>query len=87
MQKTKNEIELAIKSSNYVRKAVFNSIFSEILPGVTADFPFAPVSGTEQSNSKKSRGFFLDAPRGTGKSFVVPTVQSFLELRGQKLSP
>ena len=80
VQKTQNEIEIAIKNLDDGQKAVFNSIFGEILPGVTTNYQFAPASDTEQSNSKKSRGFFLEAPGGTGKTFVLRTVQSFLEL-------
>ena len=85
VQETQNKIELAIKNFYDGQKSVFNSIVGDILLRVTVDYPFAPVSDTEESNSNKSRGFFVDAPGGTGKMFVMRTVQSFLELRGRKV--
>ncbi len=58
-------------------------IVDEILPDVTADQPFAPVSEVKRYNRRKRRGFFLDAPGETGKTFVMRTTQYFLEIRGR----
>ncbi len=62
---------------------MFNAVVGEILPGVNADHPFAPVSEMGDSIRRKSRCFFLDAPGGTGKTFIMRTIQSLLELRGR----
>ena len=57
----------------------------EILPGVTADQPFAPVPEKKGSTGRKSYGYFLNVPGETGKTFFMWTIYSFLELRGRSV--
>ncbi len=78
-------VELAIQSFDECQKAVFKAVVGEMLPRVTADHPFAPVSEMNASIRRKSRVFFLDAPGETGKTFVMRTIQSLLELRGRSV--
>ncbi len=84
-EQQREAVYIAIQSFNKGQKAVFNAVVGEILHGVTADQPFAPVSEKKGSTERKSSGTFLDAPGGTGKTFVMRTIQSFLKLRGQKV--
>ncbi len=79
------DVLLAIQSFNAGQKVVFNAVVSAILPGVTADDPFAPVSKEKRSIARNSNSFFLDAPVGTGKTFAIRTTQSLLELRVRKV--
>ncbi len=66
---------------------MFNAVVGAILPAVTATDLFAPVNASKGSNLLRSRGFFLDAPGGIGKTFVVRNIQSLLQLRERKDVP
>ena len=81
----REEVEIAVKNFNLNQKKVFNAVVGEILPGVTADDPFAPVGEGKRIKPWKSCSFFLDAPGGTGKTFTIRTIQSLLQLRDRKV--
>lgn len=74
-------VEHAINEFNEEQRVVFDAIVGEVLPGVNADDPLAPVDESKLSNVVKSRGYFLDSPGGTGKTFTIRTIHALLRLR------
>ena len=84
-EEQRERILLSIKSFNDDQEAVFNAVVGQILFGVTADDPFAAVCPKKPVYARKSHSFFLDAAGGTGKTFVMRTIQSLLQFRGQKV--
>ena len=74
-------IKMAVASFNHGQKVVFNAMVGEILTGVTAEDPFAPAR-ENCTAARKSRGFFFDAPGGTGKhsSCVLFSLYSHYEV-------
>ncbi len=69
---------------NQDQSYVVNCIMNEIPPGVTVDDPYAPVTRPFRHKFDRSRSFFLDALRGTAKTFTIRAIQPILRLRGQK---
>ena len=53
---------------------VFNIILGEILPGVTAENPEAPVQLPFYHYSLGPRAYFLNALGGTGKTFTINAI-------------
>ncbi len=58
---------------------------NEVLPGVTVDDPYSQVIRPFRHKCDRSRSFFFDAPRVTGKKFTIRSIQSILRVRGQKV--
>ena len=69
------------KTFNTGQKEVFNKIVGEILCGVTAGNPNAPVQHPFNPRSSTSRAYFLDALGVTGKTFTIRATQALLKLR------
>ena len=63
-EQQKEVLELAVQSFNDVQKAVLNAVVREILAGVTADHPFAPVT--------ESKGFTRRKPSLNGIVLHIP---------------
>ena len=83
-----DDIKSIISCTEKFRKEqrnVFNTILGEILPGVTADNPEAPVQRPFNHYSLRPCSYFLDAPGGTEKTFTIRAVQSALRLRKHKV--
>ncbi len=69
-------------SLNAGQKAVFDAVVGCVLPGVSSDNLGAPVVYQVDT---ESRVCFLDAPGGTGKTFVTRAIHDFLRLRQKKV--
>lgn len=64
------------------QRRVFNVQFISVLPGVSTDsLDDAPT----YTNFQSQRLCFLDAPRRTGKTFVTPAIQRFLQSRDRSV--
>ncbi len=74
-------VDDAIPKLNAGQRAVFDAVVDCILPGVSSSNLEAPVSSQGAPQNAQSRVFFLDAPGGTGKTFVTRAIHDFLRLR------
>ena len=82
VQQLQEEVSRAVPLFNADQNSVFNEVVGTVLPGVTADDLNAAVSRTQLTISK---AFFLDAPAGTGKTFLTRAIHAFLRLRSKKV--
>ncbi len=57
---------------------------NEILPGVTAKDPFAPVHHSFNHEWSRSRELFLGAPGETGNTCTIAAAQAVLQFRGRR---
>ncbi len=64
---------------------MFYAVVSCILPGVSSSNLQALVSNDSPQQNAESRVFFLDAPGGTGKTFVTRAIHDFFRLREKKV--
>ena len=78
-------VKSATESFNKDHVLAFNIIVGEILPVVSDDDPYRHVTKPFSHASNRSRGYFLDAPGGTGKTFTIRAIQSMLRMREQKV--
>ena len=58
-----------------------------VLPGVSAKMPFSPVVLHNDAILQNGRVFFVDAPGGTGKTFVVRAIHALLQARERNVLP
>lgn len=77
----------AVACFNDGQKAVFNTVVASILPGVSSSDLSTPVVIQSGSSISQPRVFFLDAPGGTGKTFVTRALHGFLRVRRKKVIP
>ena len=84
LEELSKEVFSEIKSLNEGQKKSFLSVLSTILPGVTTEEPFKPVD-VSKIGSVKKKVFFLDAPGGTGKTFLIETIHKLLRCRQRKV--
>ncbi len=67
------------------QRDVFDAVVGCILPGVSSRTLGAPVSNHGAPQNAESRVLFLEAPGGTGKTFVKRASHDFLRLREKKV--
>jgi len=87
MAQLQQHVTSSIATFNEGQRAVFNAVVGAILPGVSTDNLEGASSSTAHSPQIASdlhRVFFLDAPGGTGKTFVTRAIQGFLKIRGKQ---
>ena len=85
----KNIVSIALNSEKFNKdqEEVLNTIVGEILSGVTADNLHAPVERPFNHQSACFRGYFLDAPGGTGKTLPFAQYKQFLRHASIALLP
>lgn len=76
----KQIVDRSLACFNEGQKKVFDTIIGEIFPGATSANPFPPVESTNYGHDR-GKCFFLDVPGGTGKIFIIRSIQALLELR------
>ncbi len=77
--------EMALKSSkefNRGQRKVFDTLLSEILPGLAAKDLFSFVHRPFDHETAKSNAYFLEAPGGTGKTLTISAIQARLQFKG-----
>ena len=75
-----------ISKFNQGQREVFNKVVGAVMPGVSIGNLDGAASSTAPPPLPPSqRVFFLDAPGGTGKTFVTRAIQAFLNLKGKKI--
>ncbi len=82
VQQLQEEVSSAHPLFNADQKSVFNEVVGTVLPGVMADDLNAAVS---RAQSTIPKAFFLDAPAGTGKTFVTRAIHAFLLVRSKNV--
>ncbi len=70
-ERLRRAVDEAIQKLNAGQRAVFDAVVGCILPGVSSSNLEASFSNHMALQNAESRVFFLDAPGGTGKTFVT----------------
>ncbi len=70
-ERLRRAVDEAIPKLNAGQRAVLDAVVGCILPGVSSSNLEAPVSNLGAPQNAESLVFFLDAPGGTGKTFVT----------------
>lgn len=72
-----------ISTINKGQRAVFDQVVEAVLPGITTtNLNFEVASSSMIPPPPPHRIFFLDAPGGTGKTFVTLEIQRYLKVHG-----
>ena len=80
-----------VEKFNNGQREVFDRVFGKVLPNVsTASIlgePHSGEAGNKEEASFNGHGmhFVLDAPGGTGKTFVLRAIQHCLDVNGKKV--
>ena len=75
-------IDESVPLLNEAQRQVFREIVHAVVP--SAALPETILAGSHPPTASAGRNmFFLDAPGGTGKTFVINAIQTFLELQGK----
>ena len=82
----RESVTSSVAQFNAGQRAVFDAVVGAVLPGVSSVDLTAPVSPQAMAQ-RQDRVFFLDAPGGTGKTFVTRAIHDFLRLREKKVVP
>ncbi len=75
--RVRRAVDEAIPELKAVQRAVYDAVVGCILPGVSSSNIEVPVSNTGAAQNAESRAFILDAPVGTGKTFVTRPIHDF----------
>ncbi len=79
-ERFRRAVDEAVPPLNAGQRAVFDAVVGCVLPSVSSSNLEAPVVNQGSPHSGDSRVLFLDAPGGTGKTFVTRAIHDFLRL-------
>ena len=87
-QQREERLQLSLQLLNTNQRHAFDEIVGSMLPGVSVSALLQESSSAVAGPSmptQSGRLFFLDAPGGTGKTFVLSAIQDFLRARRKQV--
>lgn len=84
MAEVANEVREKVQSFNQDQRQVFNEAIGAVLPGISSENLDDEPDDTMPRDYSPAYMFFLDAPGGTGKTYVTKTIQKYLRKKGKE---
>lgn len=88
LRQCEERVQTSLPLLNAGQRQAFDEIVGSIIPGVSVSALLGgPSAAGASTQAQDGRLFFLDAPSGTGKTFLLRTIQDFLRCRRKKVIP